>query len=393
MAVNDMSFAQASAILTSIHNQATGQIGIAPINAAQFVSVAQITLKQGYDVVLNSISQILSRTLFQSRAYTGSLKGLIGDTQAWGNHVRTLAACDLPPVDDVAYALTNGQSIDQFIVRKPEVLQLNYYGFATFSDFVTRFQDQLDVAFSAPEELLSFWSMIMTEMNNKHTQWKENLCRATLCNLIAGKSKGDSGNVLHLVTMYNDFAGTELDSETVLQPDNLVPFVQFICGVMQNISNKFKDRSSKYHQNVTGKILNRHTPQKNQRLYLLSDLVTLFKNSGFTNIYSPEYLNKFGSYEELSFWQDINTPKKIDSNPVYFAADGTLVNETGTERVQLDNVFGVLFDEEACRVCPKTYSVTPSPINARGRYYNLWYNDQLRHWVDYTQNCVVFILD
>ena len=66
--VNEMGFNQVAATLNAIQQQVTGQTAISPINNTQdFISVANTTLKAGYDPVLNAISQMVSRTIFATR--------------------------------------------------------------------------------------------------------------------------------------------------------------------------------------------------------------------------------------------------------------------------------------------------------------------------------------
>ena len=67
MAINDLTYTDVSAVLAAINAQATGRAVLAPVNTADFVALAQTTLKMGYDVVTNAISQVLSRTIFSVR--------------------------------------------------------------------------------------------------------------------------------------------------------------------------------------------------------------------------------------------------------------------------------------------------------------------------------------
>ena len=57
------------------------------------------------------------------------------------------------------------------------------------------------------------------------------------------------------------------------------------------------------------------------------------------------------------------------------------------------HIFGVIFDEEAAGYTTINTSLDPSPYNARGRYYNLWYRFHDRWWLDLTENFVVLLLD
>ncbi len=128
MAANDLSFNQISAILNGIVSQATGKTNIAPVNTNQFITVAQAVLKMGYDPLVNSISQVLSRTIFSTRPYSRKFDGIEYSQQKWGNMVRKINFVDGEFEDDDRLPLTEGASVDPYVVRKPNVLQTNFYG-------------------------------------------------------------------------------------------------------------------------------------------------------------------------------------------------------------------------------------------------------------------------
>lgn len=74
MAANDLSFNQLSTVLNGIVSQATGKASIAPTNTSEFITVAQTALKTGYDPVMQSISQMMSRSIFLPDHTTESLE-------------------------------------------------------------------------------------------------------------------------------------------------------------------------------------------------------------------------------------------------------------------------------------------------------------------------------
>ena len=83
MSVNTLNFEQVSTVLTSIVQQATGQIVETPTDTASFVSVAQVALRADRDSVMNAISNILARTIFSIRPYSAKMTGLDMDTFRW----------------------------------------------------------------------------------------------------------------------------------------------------------------------------------------------------------------------------------------------------------------------------------------------------------------------
>ena len=181
MGLNDLNpgFADAATLLTSIVKQATGQNVITPTSLDEFVSVGTTALEAGFDPLLNAISQVLGRTIFSIRPYSERFRGLRADSQRWGNHVRKLKLADNDFEEDQRFYeaandfLDNGDSVDMYTIKKPNPVQLNFYGQNVWQDHITLFRDQLDVAFHDPEELMQFTSMIMTNMSNRMAQARE----------------------------------------------------------------------------------------------------------------------------------------------------------------------------------------------------------------------------
>ena len=128
MAVNNMTIEQANALLASLHQQATGETVATPTSLADFISVAQNTLLAGYDVVLGAITQMVSDTIFSVRPYGRKFSGLLYDTKEYGGIIRKINFEDDDPESSSVYALSDGSSIDQYVVKKPKVLQTNYVG-------------------------------------------------------------------------------------------------------------------------------------------------------------------------------------------------------------------------------------------------------------------------
>lgn len=378
------------AILNSVIAQATGANNMAITNTANFISVANIAQNMAADTLLNAISQVLSRTIFSIRPYSAKFKGLMKDSQMFGNHVRKLNIGDNDWENDVRYDLVNGESIDDQIVSKPKILQTNFYGQNIYARHYTVFRDQLNIALSSEEEFQRFITMIVQNCNDLIEQCHESTARMTLANFIGGKVKGDTTNIIHLVTKYNDVAGTELTTDTVRQPSNFVPFIKWAFGYISYISGMLTERSQKFHINITGKEISRHTPQNRQKLYLFSEYLKDMDASVLSSVYNDNYL-KWADHEQVNFWQSINSPDGINIRASYLKPDGTILTDnTGTATA---NIFGVLFDEEAVGITTCGQWSSASRFNARGGYTNFWYHFNDRYYNDFTENGVVFLLD
>lgn len=376
--------------LNTIISQATGKSNIASIITGNFVSVANVALGIAPDTLLNAISQVISRTIFSIRPYNRKFAGLFVDNMKWGNHVRKINIGDKDWEKNVSYDLVEGESIDADIVSKPDILQTNFYGQCVYSKHYTIFRDQLNIALQNEEEFERFYTMLVQNTMDMIEQCHENTARATIANLIGGKVKGDTPNVIHLVTEYNDVTGLTLDSATVKKPENFVPFYKWAFSRIKTISGLMTERSLQYHINVTGHNIMRHTPIQNQRLYLYTPEMNNVESSVFSSVFNEQYL-KMMDYEGVNFWQSIQTPMGITVQASYIDNNG--IFKTDTESSATSNIFGILMDEEAAGITTYGARTATTPYNARGEYMNVWWHFNDRYWNDFTENAVVFLLD
>lgn len=391
--VNEMGFNQVAATLNAIQQQVTGQTEITPINNTQdFISVAQTTLRSGYDPVLNAISQMVSRTIFATRPYSRKFKGIFVDNAAYGGHVRKINYVDLPAVDDDGYKLTDEASIDMYEVRKPKVVQTNFYGYNTFSDFVTRFRDQLQVAFTGPEQLGEFWANLMVEWTNKHEQFHESMARTALLNFIGGKLAGDASNVIHLLTEYKAFTGNDaLTAQTIYQPENYKAFVQWMYARIAVLTNMMTERSIKFHTNLDNdRVIMRHTPLSDQRVYLYAPARYQTQMMALADTYHDNFLT-LADNETVNFWQNIDEPDSIAITPTYLRPSGVV--QPNDAAIEQANVIGVIFDREAVGISTYAEEMSVTPYNSRGKYWNIWSSFTDRYWNDFTENGLVLLLD
>lgn len=387
--MNDLSFTQISTVLNSIVSQATGQAQITPTDTGTFTAVAQTGLLAGYDNLLNAISQVLSRTIFSIRPYTRKLQGLEVSNIKYGNHVRKLQIADSEWKDDQRLPLTEGESVDQMKVHKPNVLQTNFYGQAAYERFITIFKDQLDTAFRSPEEFGRFTSMVMSNASDQIEQAHEELARGCLANLIGGTiSAANAPQIVHLLTEYNAATGGKYTATTIMQPETYKAFIQWAFARIAEISSMLTERSAVYHTNVTGKMIMRHTPYAMQRVFLYAKNTFQIEAMVRANTFHDNFLS-MAVNETVNFWQSIQTPSAINVTATYMKPDGTLT----TGDVNQSNIFGVIFDEEAAGYTVVNQWSAPTPFNAAAGYSDIYWHFTDRYWNDFTENCVVLLLD
>ena len=390
MSVNTMGFEQAASLLNSIYHQATGKNALTPTSTADFVTMANATLQTGYDKIGQAISEVLTRTIFSVRPYSAKFTGIQVDSERWGNHVRKINFIDRDVVNDDRYTLTDGQSVDMYTVRKPLTLQTNFYGGQTYEDWVTIYRDQLDTAFTGPEQFAAFLSGVSQNMRDKLEQFREAQRRETIINFVGAKMEADRGNVIHLVQEYKTATGSNLTAATVRNPDNFTAFVKWMYGYIQGLAGLMSNRSIKYHLNVTGKEIMRHTPANRMKAFLNAQWAASVGPEALSGVFQIGQMKDI-DWETVDYWQSIEAPMSISVTPNYMdPADGSV--KTGDEWTTTA-VLGIIFDEEAMGISDKSTWMNVTPFNARGGYYNQWYHITVQTWNDLTENAVVLLLD
>jgi len=389
---NTLTIDQVSTVLNAIVAQATGNAAIATADTKDFVTVAQTGLLAGYDPLIGAISQVLSRTIFSVRPYTRKFKSLEADSITYGNHVRKINIADKAAQNDGRLPLTDGVAVDQQQVSKPTILQTNFYGAQTYERQYTIFKDQLDTAFSSPEEFARFISMVVQNVSDMIEQDHEQFARLTVANYIGGVIAGPNAanQVVHLLTEYNTATGLSLTATTVLQPANYPGFIKWAFARIAALSALLTERSEVFHTNVTGKPIQRHTPESEQRVYLYAPSKFGIESRVLADTYHDNYLS-MAQHEAVNFWQAIKTPDTINVKPTFMKADGTL--QTPTNAVVQANVFGVIFDREAMGYTTVNQWSSPAPFNAKGGYTNVFFHFTDRHWNDFTENGIVLLMD
>ena len=403
--VNDMGFNQLATVLNSIVSQATGTAQITAADETQFISVAQVGLKTGYDPLMTAVSQVLAKTIFSVRPYQAKFKGLQADAVRYGNHVRKLTTIDKAWEEDDRIKLTDGSAIDMYTVNKPEVLQTNFYGENVYQKSLTIYKDQLDCAFSSSSEFGRFIAMIMQNAADMIEQAREETARNTVANLIGGvlyqdaNSIGPSGRVIYLLKAYEDETGVSLTSSTYKDPQYFAPFARWLFGYLKTLSDKLTERTILFHQsyvdsnNVTHYIY-RHTPLSKQKCYLFSPVLNDISANVLSTVFYDKYL-KLMDHEDLQYFQSV-TPgeeSEITMKPSVTDSDLTPIDMTNIAAIDQDHIFGVIFDEEAAGFTQVNEWSASTPLNARGGYSNIFWHFTLRYWNDFTENAVVLILE
>lgn len=394
---NDYTFNQIATILNAIVQQAQGRAentGHVPVNTSEFVSIANTAIQTvGLDPIMQSVTQMINRTIFAHRKYDRKFKVLENSDIAYGNAVRKITplftdSAETQPMYDSQPA--DGQSTDQWTIKRPKAIQTIIAGAEQYEvQAPTVFADQLKSAFRGPDELMQFLAAQTGEVQNDIEQQAEQLARNTVANFIGNIVLRAGDNHVHLLTEYNAQTGLSLTATTVYQPGNFEGFVKWMYARMNQISDRMTNRSVNYHSTIGNAVILRHTPKRDQRLLLYSPIMRQIETMALSGIYHNDLLS-VAEHESVDFWQDFDYPDRVDVTPSILnttgvPAVGSAVNQTA--------IVGVLYDRDAMGTNIFNESVDVTPLNSKGRYYNTFHHFTKRYWNDITENGILFTLD
>ena len=402
MGVNSLTFQQCSTVLTSLYKQASGR-DVVVSTTPDFISVASATLSLGTDVVMNALSNVLARTIFSVRPYSSRLPGLEKDLPTWGHYMRKLAVVDDDWDDSLVYSWPvaydsshsghetgDGYSVDQWSIKKRKVQQTNFLGQSVFQDHYTVFQQQLETAFTGPDEFAEFLSMLTTTMSNKLELAKDALSTGLVCNMIGTLLvENNSDRVVKLLTEYNALTGGSYTSTSIFLPDNYPSFMKWVFGRIAGVASMFRSMSVKYQTTINSQPIPRHTPYEKQKLFMLANDRYQIDSRVLADTFHDHYLTR-ADVETVAYWQGIDTPDKVIVKPTYTNTSGA-VTTAGNAKTQA-GIFALLADTDSMGWAMVHQNVRPTHENPAGEYHNIWYNMRLRCFQDNSEKAVVFLL-
>ena len=377
-------------IVNELHNQMTDRQALTPTNTGEYVSQATTLLGVGVDNVYNELMIRISKVVFSTRNYTPHFKGLYKDDLAWGGIITKTSMADKDtPFDDKAYHdIIDGESVDHYVINKPDLLQMRFYGSSVYQDMVSYYRIQIKNALLNESEMAGLLNLIANEMNNKWTQWREDMARGLVANYIGAKVQLDNG-VFHLLSEYNELTAQELTKEDIFKKENVKPFFEWVKARINTLSRQMTERSGAFQVTVKEKKINRHTPYDRQKIYLGADYLDIIDATVLTEAYHNSGL-KYADVEGVSYWQAFETPNEINVTP-------NVIDENGEyqdgEAQNVKDIFGVLFDTDAMGIHVVENIIVNTPLNARGLYYNTWLTSNVKYTTDLTEKGIVLLLD
>lgn len=386
---------QIYSIVNEVAQQAMGAKAIAVIDNTGLIALGNTVLGSTDTVnnFINALTDRIGRTIVSFRAYHSHFPDFERDSIEWGNILQKVKVGMPDAEEDQSYNLVDGTSVDQYKINKAKVNQLLFTTETPWQTHITVHLDELEKAFVDSTSMGTFISGMFGEVQNRIELAMENLSMDCVNNYIAEiysrrEVAGSKNRTFKLLTLYNDATGVDHTTEPLKALDD-EEFLKFTVRLINRISSTMEYMTTGRFNTPAnvGDVTNttvytRHTPKSEQKMMLFIDLVNALKTNINSKAFNMEQVAIDIPFMTVPFWQAIDTPAGIH------------INKTASNAVAtVPNVMGILYDREAMGTYKKQYNSLTSPVNAAGRYYNVFYHMRTLFFNDLTENAVIFVLE
>jgi len=409
----------AHAIVNLVMKELTGQNGsIQNVTSDNFVSVGELLNQMPTENVYNALSIPLLKTLIAARTYDDEFMIFnAADSGVYSSRMRKISylskgakpagSWNTQLFTNLAAGFTAGENESGGTPRSTKSQweqcpvipkELHFGGQSVWDHGITWYKDAAKNAFTDEATFNRFWAGALVENANDIKSEKNAFRRVALLNFLAGMYdlRNFGCKVVNLTYEFNQKFGTSYTSEQ-LRTTYLKEFLAFFVSTFKMYSKNMKYRSLNYHLDMTETVdgetyhLLRHTPYNRQRVILYEPLFIEAEAQVLPEIFRPEYLDLKTQYYGVQWWQNENDPAAIDVTPS-IPDFGSGYQITGN-RVQLDYVVGLIFDEDALMTDFQLDDVNTTPLEARKRFRNTWYAMSRNLINDFTEKAIMFTME
>lgn len=365
-----MTTEQIYALVNAVNEQAFGSQALAVTDLQGLISLGNTVLSSSVntEAFLNTLAQRIGQTIVRFRSYNNKLKDMVLTDFEYGAILQKLYVYMPEAEADPMYALTDGQAVDHYTVKKPVVDQKLFVTRTPYMFMVTIQRQTLKEAFLSEAGMGSLISAIYGQVRNKIEATLENLGRMTIAAGVA-----ESSNEIKLVTEYIAASGQTVTAATALTNEG---FLRFAIRRIKEVMDDLTDMSVLHNDGS----LETFTPYEDQRIRIISKLERALETTVEWAAFNEQYV-KLTGYTKLNFWQSEQSPYSIS---VERPSDG---NE-----ITISNLVAVVHDRDALGIFQEYEEILTTPLNAKGNYFNQFWHRKDARLVDTSENLVYFTL-
>ena len=409
MPANYFQVKDAAAIVELISKQLSAQTTITKVDSTNFVDAGKSVLAQGYENVMNALSQLVGRTITAVRASEDDEFSLIDKSEdSFSDRIRKISIYSKNPQESGFYntnkntnlgaGLSDGSGAGSQWVQAPYMPVEKFFGPKEFTwqHENTEYVNQLNVAFTSEAELVAFLNGIRTRMMNDIKLQKKAKNRIAVLSRLAGnKLLVDKGSLpaecaINLRKEFNKEYGTSYTTAQLLN-EHRIAFYKFFLAKFKIYSKMMRDDSAMFHDPLTKTVSDvpymvlRNTPKSLQK-FLYNEQLFTEVDFDLAEIFHPDKLAfPKENAKGVMYWQDPKNPYKVDCVPA-------LPEDAASSEVVMDVVLGLLFDTDALISNNRYEGMLATPINARHGYRNEFYTFKYSLFSDYSENSVLLYL-
>lgn len=359
-------------VINAAARQSIGASAITALDSKSFVDLGkQITDSDILtDAFYKALTLMAADTIISFRPYESTEDDLIElSREQYGLWVRKIRFKMPDAHGDDSVVLTNGTSVDMYEINMPEVVQKNYGKIGTYEYHVTFPRYWLQLAFESESKMSQFLAGVSGWINNRMALDRQNVGMLARNNFIANIA--NTKREVKLVTLYNAATGSSVTAANAEYDPN---FIRFAIARMQTDAADMTKMRADFNDGTVATF----TPKAYQRFYLESSFVNSMSTVALYNAFNRDYLS-VDRYREVSYWQNPQTRRSIS------------VKTDGGD-VTIDGIVGMLFDRDAIGSYRHAEESYTTPINARGRYVNVFWFVDYQPINDLSENGIVYTL-
>lgn len=393
-----MNIKQVSTIVNSVVNQMNGTEDVTSTDLTDVVQLGDKILsdKKLTDDFMNTLVDRIGKTIISNRTYPGVDSAIISDAFEYGAILQKIYVKPQEAEDSKVWGLTDGGTVDPFVISKPEVDQWLFDGKDTWQVSITIPSDQVKSAFNSAEAMAAFIDGIFVTLENSISLHLESIANMAYANFIGEKLADGLGwksgtteapvehaahNPIQVINLLSEYKAIHADS--TLTAATALKDTDFLKYATQRINLLLK-RMSKMSTMFNAKDYQRHTPTEYARVTMLSDFASACEYYLQSDTFHNE-LVELPAYREVQYWQG--------SGKDYEYTDTSMIDITTASGkvVQQNGVVCLINDIEAIALT-HTNRTSDSIWNPKGRYTNYFQNVDIAYMNDVTENGIVFLV-
>lgn len=370
-------------IVNSVTDQMYGKSAIAVTDLTGLIQLGDSVMSsdRSKDLFLNTLVDRIGKTIISQRAYSADVLSLMVDAFEFGAILQKIYVEPISATAGNQWNLTNGASIDQYVISKPVAHQKLFSDIDTWQVKVTVPDIQLKSAFTDAIQMAVFIDAIFLAMRNSMELQLEAMVDMTYCNFIGERivhtAVNNGHTVVNLLTDYNT-----LFTKT-LTPHIAMADTEFLKYASMTI-NLYLERMGRMSTLFNSAAYARFTTKENARVTMLMDFVSAVECYLQSNTYHDE-LVALPNYNKVPYWQGSGTAFGFDntSKVDIITSDGYTLSQDGVVCMITDvEALGMTVDNRRSK----------SAYNNDGEYTNYFEKADMGYFNDLSENGMVFIV-